>query len=63
MGTMAILNIPLYKTKLPDDIVEYLWSVVERAEKDNVNNSNDYSHKTLVISQVVLDSKINMTSS
>ena len=38
-------NIPLYKTKLPDDIVEYLWSVVEQAEKDNVNNSNDYSHR------------------
>ena len=38
-------NIPLYKTKLPDDIVEYLWSVIEQAEKDNVNNSNDYSHR------------------
>ena len=38
-------NIPLYKTKLPDDIIEYLWSSVKKAEKDNVNNSNDYSHR------------------
>jgi len=38
-------NIPLYKTKLPDDIIEYLWSAVKQAEKDNVNNSNDYSHR------------------
>ena len=38
-------NIPLYKTKLSDDIIKYLWTVVEQAEKDNVNNSNDYSHR------------------
>ena len=38
-------NIPLYKTKLSDDIIKYLWTVVEQAEKDNVDNSNDYSHR------------------
>ena len=38
-------NIPLYKTKLSDDVMNYLWSCIEQAEKDNVDNSNDYSHK------------------
>ena len=38
-------NIPLYKTKLSDDIMEYLWTVIRQAEKDNVDNSNDYSYR------------------
>ena len=38
-------NIPLYKTKLSDDVMEYLWSCIKQAEKDNVDNSNDYSYK------------------
>ena len=38
-------NIPLYKTKLSDDVMKYLWSCIKQAEKDNVDNSNDYSYK------------------
>ena len=38
-------NIDLYKTKLSDDIMDYLWSCIRQAEKDNVDNSNDYSHR------------------
>ena len=38
-------NIDLYKAKLPDDIMDYLWSCIRQAEKDNVDNSNDYSHR------------------
>ncbi len=38
-------NVPLYKTKLDSDMMTYLWSCVEQAEKDNVNDSNDYSYR------------------
>ena len=38
-------NIDLYKAKLPEDIMDYLWSCIRQAEKDNVDNSNDYSHR------------------
>ena len=38
-------NLPIYKTKLSEDWMSYLWSVVKQAEKDNVNNSNDYSYR------------------
>ena len=38
-------NLPLYRTKLSDEWMTYLWSVVKQAEKDNVNNSNDYSYR------------------
>ena len=38
-------NIDLYKAKLPDDVMDYLWSCIRQAEKDNVDNSNDYSHR------------------
>ena len=38
-------NMPLHKTKLSDDWMSYLWSCVEQAEKDNVNDSNDYSYR------------------
>ena len=38
-------NLPLYKTKLNDKWMTYLWSVIKQAEKDNVNNSNDYSYR------------------
>ena len=37
-------NIPLYRTKLDDEMMDYLWSCIRQAEKDNVDNSNDYSH-------------------
>ena len=47
-------NIPIYKTKLPDDIIEYLWSAVKQAEKDNVNNSNDYSHRPVSYTHLTL---------
>ena len=33
------------KLKLTDDVMDYLWSCIKQAEKDNVNNSNDYSHR------------------
>ena len=38
-------NVPLYKTKLNDDMMNYLWSCIRQAEKDNVNDSNDYSYR------------------
>ena len=38
-------NIPLYKTKLSDDMMDYLWSCIKQAEDDNVDNSNDYSYR------------------
>ena len=38
-------NIPLHRTKLSPDMMEYLWSCVRQAEEDNVDNSNDYSHR------------------
>ena len=38
-------NIPLYQTKLTADVMDYLWNCISQAEKDNVDNSNDYSHK------------------
>ena len=38
-------NIPLFQTKLTDDVMDYLWSCIRQAEKDNVDNSNDYSHR------------------
>ena len=38
-------NIALYQTKLTDDVMNYLWSCIKQAEKDNVDNSNDYSHR------------------
>ena len=38
-------NIPLYRTKLDDVTMDYLWSCVKQAEKDNVDSSNDYSHR------------------
>ena len=38
-------NIPLYRAKLPDYVMDYLWSVTKKAEEDNVDNSNDYSHR------------------
>ena len=38
-------NIPLYQTKLSDEVMDYLWSCIKQAEKDNVDNSNDYSHR------------------
>jgi|TARA_B100001996_G_scaffold371130_1_gene346146 hypothetical protein len=38
-------NIPLYRTKLDDEMMDYLWSCIRQAEKDNVDNSNDYSHR------------------
>jgi len=43
--TLQLPNIPLYRTKLDDDMMDYLWSCVKQAEKDNVNDSNDYSWK------------------
>ena len=38
-------NIALYQTKLTDDVMNYLWDCIKQAEKDNVDNSNDYSHR------------------
>ena len=38
-------NIPLHKTKLSKEIMDYLWSVIRQAETDNVEDSNDYSHR------------------
>ena len=38
-------NIALYQTKLTDDVMDYLWNCISQAEKDNVDNSNDYSHR------------------
>ena len=38
-------NIPLYRTKLSDDMMDYLWSCIKQAESDNVDNSNDYSYR------------------
>ena len=38
-------NLPIYKTKLSEDWMSYLWSCIKQAEKDNVNDSNDYSYR------------------
>ena len=38
-------NISLYKTKLTEDVMDYLWSCIKQAEEDNVDNSNDYSYR------------------
>ena len=38
-------NLPIYKTKLSEDWMSYLWSCIKQAEKDNVDNSNDYSYR------------------
>ena len=34
-------NISVYKTKLTEDVMDYLWSCIRQAEEDNVDNSND----------------------
>ena len=33
-------NISVYKTKLTEDVMDYLWSCIKQAEEDNVDNSN-----------------------
>tara|TARA_B100001250_G_C19666970_1_gene729701 strand:- start:283 stop:942 length:660 start_codon:yes stop_codon:yes gene_type:complete len=38
-------NIPLHKTRLSKEVMDYLWSVIRQAETDNVDNSNDYSDR------------------
>ncbi len=38
-------NVSIHRTKLDDQMMDYLWDCIKQAEKDNVDNSNDFSHR------------------